>query len=79
MAARLAIVTRAQIHRPYSIGVTAADRGLADFSAWREIVVEESGAIETVEARLKAGAYDSALVRREFLDVNPGYVLETEI
>lgn len=75
----LAIVTREQIHRPHSIGVFTATLGLGDLSAWRETVVEKSGTIFDVETQLRRGAYDSALVYRDFLDRVPGYRLETEI
>jgi len=75
----LAIVTREQIHRPHSVGVFTATLGLSDFSAWREVVVEKSGTIFDVETQLRRGAYDSALVYRDFLDRVPGYRLEAEI
>lgn len=75
----LAIVTREQIHRPHSIGVFTATLGLADLSAWREIVVEKSGTIFDVETQLRRGAYDSALVYRDFIDRVSGYRLEMEI
>ncbi|MBL8653862.1 MAG: hypothetical protein JNJ97_06660 [Alphaproteobacteria bacterium] len=75
----LAIVTREQIHRPHSVGVFTATLGLGDLSAWREIVVEKSGTIFDVETQLRRGAYDSALVYRDFLDRVPGYRLEMEI
>jgi hypothetical protein len=75
----LAVVTREQIHRPHSVGVFTATLGLGDLSAWREIVVEKSGTIFDVETQLRRGAYDSALVYRDFLDRVPGYRLEMEI
>lgn len=75
----LAIVTREQIHRPHSIGVFTATLGLGDLAAWREIVVEKSGTIFDVETQLRRGAYDSALVYRDFLDRVPGYRLDMDI
>ncbi|MBL0930192.1 MAG: hypothetical protein IBJ15_08750 [Alphaproteobacteria bacterium] len=75
----LAIVTREQIHRPHSVGVFTATLGLGDLSAWREIVIEKSGTIFDVETQLRRGAYDSALVYRDFPDRVPGYRLEMEI
>jgi hypothetical protein len=75
----LAVVTRAQIHRPHSVGVFTATLGLADLSGWREIVVEKAGTIFDVETQLCRGAYDSALVYRDFLDRVPGYTLDMEI
>jgi hypothetical protein len=75
----LALVSRAQIAKPFSVGLFVATMGLADLSRWKEIVVERQGTIADVEARLAKGAYDSALVYRDFLDRAPGYRLEEDI
>ncbi|MFM8800626.1 MAG: hypothetical protein ACKOEE_08765 [Tagaea sp.] len=75
----LAVVTRAQIAVPFSVGLFVATVGLADLSRWRDVLVERAGTIADVEARLARGAYDSALVYRDFLDRVPGYRLEMEI
>ncbi|MCM0020315.1 MAG: DUF5403 family protein [Tagaea sp.] len=75
----LALVSRAQIAKPFSVGIFVATLGLADLSRWKEIVVEREGTIADVETRLTKGAYDSALVYRDFFERVPGYRLEAEI
>ena len=75
----LALVSRAQIVTPFSVGLFVATVGLADLSRWKEIVVERTGTIADVQTRLMRGAYDSALVYRDFMDRVPGYRLEAEI
>lgn len=75
----LALVSRAQIAKPFSVGVFVATLGLADLSRWKDVVVERTGTIADVQARLMKGAYDSALVYRDFLDAVPGYRSEEEI
>lgn len=75
----LALVSRAQIATPFSVGLFVATVGLADLSRWKEIVVERAGTIADVETRLMRGAYDSALVYRDFPARVPGYRLEAEI
>jgi hypothetical protein len=75
----LALVSRAQIAKPFSVGIFVATLGLADLARWKEIVVERTGTIVDVQTRLTKGAYDSALVYRDFLDGRPGYRLEGEI
>jgi hypothetical protein len=75
----LALVSRAQIAKPFSVGLFVATLGLADLQRWTDIVVERTGTIADVQARLAKGAYDSALVYRDFLDRVPGYRLEAEI
>lgn len=75
----LALVSRAQIAKPFSVGLFVATLGLADLSRWKETVIERDGTIADVETRLARGAYDSALVYRDFLDRAPGYRLEAEI
>ncbi|MFM7346618.1 MAG: hypothetical protein ACKO1J_14775 [Tagaea sp.] len=69
----------AQIAVPFSVGLFVATVGLADLSRWRDVVVERAGTIADVETRLARGAYDSALVYRDFPDRVPGYRLEMEI
>jgi hypothetical protein len=75
----LAVVSRAAIAKPFSVGVFVATMGLADLTRWKEIVVERAGTIADLQTRLTKGAYDSALVYRDFLDGRPGYRLELEI
>lgn len=75
----LALVSRAQIATPFSVGLFVATLGLADLSRWKDIVVERAGTIADVEARLAKGAYDSALVYGDFPDRVPGYRLEERI
>jgi hypothetical protein len=75
----LALVTRAQIAKPFSVGLFVATLGLADLARWGDVVIERTGTIADVETRLAKGAYDSALVYRDFLDRVSGYRLEEEI
>ncbi len=75
----LALVSRAQIAKPFSVGLFVATLGLADLRHWRETVIEREGTIADVETRLTKGAYDSALVYRDFVDRVPGYRLEADI
>lgn len=75
----LALVSRAKIAKPFSVGLFVATLGLADLSRWKETVIERAGTIADVETRLMRGAYDSALVYRDFPDRVPGYRLEEAI
>ena len=64
----LAIVSRAAVAEPKSLGLFAATIGLAPTARWRNVIVETEGTLATVGAHLRGGKYDSALTYRDFAE-----------
>lgn len=64
----LAIVSRAAVAEPKSLGLFAATIGLAPTAQWRHVTVETEGTLATVGAHLRDGKYDSALTYRDFAE-----------
>jgi hypothetical protein len=66
----MAIATRRDVSQPSTIGLFAATVGLAPTDAWRQTIVETRGTLATMGKNLLAGAYDSAIVYREFAETH---------
>lgn len=69
---KLAILSRADVARPQTLGLFAPTVGLVPTARWKEVVVETEGTLATLGAKLLAGDYDSALTYRDFADAHPG-------
>jgi len=76
----LAVLTRSEVAAPRKLGLFAATVGLTSADRWAETVIETEGTLATIAAKLRAGAYDSALTYRDIADVYPGaFRVEEEI
>lgn len=76
----LAVLTRSDVAAPRRLGLFAATVGLTATARWAETIVESDGTLATIAARLRAGAYDSALTYRDVADAHPGeFRVEEEI
>jgi len=76
----LAVLTRSDVAAPKKLGLFAATVGLTATTRWAETIVESDGTLATIAARLRAGAYDSALTYRDVADADPGaFRVEEEI
>jgi hypothetical protein len=68
----LAVLTRAGIEQPTSIGVLhPSTTDYIDASAWDRVVHITTGTLHTVAAGLLAGSYDSGLLYRSYADRYP--------
>jgi hypothetical protein len=69
----LAVLTRASIEHPTSIGVLhPSTTDYIDASNWDRVVHIMTGTLHTVAEGLLAGNYDSGLVYRNYCDLFPG-------
>jgi hypothetical protein len=69
----LAVLTRADIEHPTSIGVLhPSTTDYIDASKWDRVVHITTGTLHTVAEGLLAGRYDSGLVYRNYADRFPG-------
>ena len=75
----LAVLTRRGVAVPRSLAVFSPTRDYIDVSRWPELIVEDSGSILTVAARLLAGGCDSALVYLEYAERYPELFEVTEV
>lgn len=68
----LAVLSRAEVARPRTLGLFAATVGLTPTARWEKVAVEEEGTLATLGAKLLEGAYDSALTYRDLADAHAG-------
>jgi len=65
----LALLVRADVDQPKSLGIVDATKGYTDLSRWETIVEETSKPI--VGANLLAGAYDAGLTHLHYAEEHP--------
>ena len=65
----LALLVRAEIAQPRSLGIVSATRGYTDLEHWAEIVDEPSKPV--IGAHLLAGAYDAGLTHLHYAREHP--------
>jgi hypothetical protein len=65
----LAVLSRAEVEEPISLGLHPATRDYIDHRSWRELIPEIS--IVTVAQGLLAGKYDSGITALEFAEQHP--------
>lgn len=65
----LALLVRAEIARPRTLGIVSATRGYTDLTRWEKIIDEPSKPV--IGARLLAGAYDAGLTHLHYAREHP--------
>jgi hypothetical protein len=65
----LALLVRADVAEPKSIGIVDATKGYTDLTRWEKIVEETSKPV--VGANLLAGRYDAGLTHLHYADEHP--------
>ncbi len=73
----LALLVRADVPAPRSLGIVSATRGYTDLSRWETIVDEPSKPV--VARNLLAGAYDAGLTHLHHADEHPGVLCVREV
>lgn len=68
-AKEMALLARADVAQPRSLGVVAAARGYPDLTRWEEVVDEPANPI--VARNLLAGRYDAGVTLFEYADAHP--------
>jgi hypothetical protein len=65
----LALLVRAEIAQPQSLGIVSATRGYTDLTRWAEVIDEPSKPV--IGAHLLAGAYDAGLTHLHYAREHP--------
>lgn len=73
----LALLVRAEIAQPRSLGIVSATRGYTDLSCWREVVDQPSKPV--IGRNLLAGAYDAGLTHLHYAREHPRQLRVMEV
>jgi hypothetical protein len=73
----LALLARADVEEPRSLGIVSATRGYTDLTRWAEIVEEPSKPL--VARHLLAGAYDAGLTHLHYAREHPDELRVREV
>lgn len=73
----LALLVRAEIERPRSLGIVSATRGYTDLTRWPEIIDQPSKPV--IGRNLLAGAYDAGLTHLHYAREHPTQLRVQEV